>query len=305
MSQDPGQELSNSGMNFTAVRHDTYVYIDPTKFDLRGKNVLITGASKGVGKATAISFAKAGASNIALAARSPLEAITNEVKEAAESSKRAEPNVIALKLDVTDRANVEAVAKELSESFDGRLDILINNAGYLSAFEGILESDPDDWWRHWEVNVKGVYLVTRSFLPLLFKSSLKIIINLTSIGAVWLSPNSSAYGSTKLAIMRFTEYINQDNGKGKDDIIAIAVHPGGVKTELATNMPEAYHSYLIDTPELAGDTLVWLSAERREWLGGRYVTAAWDMETLSGRKEDIIKGDLLKDRMAVNLFPSY
>ena len=292
-------------MDFTTNRHDTYPYIEPTKFNLKGKYVLITGASKGVGRATAVSYAKAGASGIVLAARSSLDAVVREVKEAAASSGRPEPKVLALKLDVADRANVEAVAKEVAKVFDGRLDILVNNAGYLSAFHTILDSDPDDWWNHFEVNVKGVYLVTRAFLPLLFKSSLKVIINLTSIGAVWLSgAPASAYGTTKLAVMRLTEYLEQDYGVGKEGVLAIAVHPGGVKTELATNMPEDHHEYLIDTPELAGDTLVWLSAERREWLAGRYVSAAWDMEALSGRKEDILKGDLLKDRLAVNTFPS-
>ena len=171
-------------MDFTSVRHDTYPYIDPSKVDLKGKHILITGASKGVGKAIAISYAKAGASGIAIAARSSLEAVTKEVKEAAANSGRPEPEVLALKLDVTDRANVEAAAQEASKAFNGRLDILINNAGYLSSFKGIPDSDPDDWWHDWEVNVKGVYLVTRAFWPLLLKSSLKIILNLSSVGAV-------------------------------------------------------------------------------------------------------------------------
>ena len=117
-------------------------------------------------------------------------------------------------------------------------------------------------------------------------------------------PLSSAYGSTKLAILRFTEYINQDHGEGKDGMLAIAAHPGGVKTELATNMPEVYHHYLVDTPELAGDTFVWLGSERRDWLSGRYVSACWDMEELSERREEILKSDLLKVRLAVNIFSS-
>jgi hypothetical protein len=87
-------------------------------------------------------------------------------------------------------------------------------------------------------------------------------------------------------------------------MVAIAVRPGGVMTELAANMPEVMHHLLVDTPQLAGDTLAWLGSERREWLGGRYVNAAWDMEELSGKKDDIVKRDLLKVRMAVNTFPT-
>tara|TARA_R110002003_G_scaffold107_2_gene8945 strand:+ start:3282 stop:4148 length:867 start_codon:yes stop_codon:yes gene_type:complete len=274
-------------------------------FDLRGKHVLITGASKGVGRAAAISYAKAGASRIAIAARSSLEVVTKEVKEAAEKAHRPEPEVLALKLDVTDRSSVTKVAKEVSDAFNGRLDVLVNNAGYLSNFAGIPDTDPEEWWRDWEVNVKGVYLVTHSFWSLLLKSEMKIIINVSSIGAVAIPPLSSSYGSGKLAILRLTEYINQDHGNGKDGMLAIAVHPGGVKTELAKGMPEAYHGWLIDTPELAGDTFAWLGAERRDWLAGRYISACWDMEELSAKKEDIIAGDLLKVRLAVNAFPMY
>jgi NAD(P)-dependent dehydrogenase (short-subunit alcohol dehydrogenase family) len=150
--------------------------------------VLITGASKGIGKATDISYAIAGASGIALAARSSCDAIVKDVKEAAKNTGRAEPNIIALKLDVTDRDEVDAAVKAVSAAFGGRLDVLVNNAGYLSAFAGIPDSDPDEWWRDWEVNVKGLYLVTHAFWLLLLKSNLKLIINMASIGATVASP---------------------------------------------------------------------------------------------------------------------
>jgi len=289
------------GLNFTETwRHDTYPYIDPTKADLTGKNVLITGASKGIGKATAISYAKAGASGIALAARSDLSTIVQSVKEAAQTAGRAEPNVITLNLDVTNRLSVDSAAEKLSSAF-ASLDVLVNNAGYLSDFASILDSDPDSWWRDWEVNVKGMYLVTRAFWPLLLQSHLKLIINMASIGATFMPPLCSSYTTTKLAVMRLTEYINQDHGAGTDGVLAIAVHPGGVMTELASNMPEDMHGLLIDTPELAADTFVWMSGERREWLGGRYVAVNWDVEELGKRIDEIVKGDLLKVRLAVNV----
>ena len=70
-------------------------------------------------------------------------------------------------------------------------------------------------------------------------------------------------------------------------------------TELAANMPKDTHGLLIDTPELSGDTIVWLSQEKRTWLAGRYVSCTWDMGELMGKKEEIIEKDLLKVRMAV------
>ncbi|CAO2652347.1 Nn.00g006300.m01.CDS01 [Neocucurbitaria sp. VM-36] len=302
MSQDPGQKYLNTGFNFTSEHHDTYPYINPNKADLSGKYVFITGASKGVGKSTALSYARAGAAGIALGARSPLSSIVNDVLEAAKSAGRPSPRILTLRLDVTDRNSVEAAAKSVSEVFDGLLDILINNAGYLSSWAGIPDTDPDDWWRDWEVSVKGVYLVTRFFWPLLLTSSLKIIINVRSMGALMNSRHGSAYCLAKLASLRFAEYIAQDHGEGADGMLAIAFHPGQLKTDLALGLPEYLHGALVDGVELSGDTLVWLGRERREWLSGRYVSANWDMEELSGKKEQIVRADLLKVRMAVNEF---
>jgi len=145
--------------------------------------------------------------------------------------------------------------------------------------------------------VKGQYLVTRAFLPLLLKGELKTIIGLTSIGATLLSPGASAYQTAKLALLQFMEFVNTEYGdKG---IVAYCVHPGGVGTEMGRSMPENMHALLIDTPELAGDTIVWLVSERREWLRCRYVSCTWDMGQLLEKKEKVVKNELLKARLCV------
>jgi len=74
--------------------------------------------------------------------------------------------------------------------------------------------------------------------------------------------------------------------------------PGGVVTELSKDMPIAH--LLTDTPELAGETMVWLSAEKRAWLAGRYVSVNWDMQQLLDKKDEIVEKELLKVRMAVS-----
>ncbi|KAG9191512.1 hypothetical protein G6011_10246 [Alternaria panax] len=301
MSKEFGGKRASNGINFTTTeRHDTYAYIAPTNFNLSGKHILITGASKGVGRATAISYAKASASRIALGARSSLSDVTSEVQSAAKNAGHPEPQVLALDLDVTSKESVDTAVKEVAEKFEGRIDVLVNNAGSLAPFAGIPDTDPEAWWRDYEVSVKGPYLMTRAFWSLLLTGS-KIVINITSIGAVMVVPQSSSYGPAKLASLRFTEFIDRDHGKGKDGMVAIAVHPGGVQTELALGMPGHMHGWLVDTPELAGDTLVWLGSERRGWLGGRYVSACWDMEELQERKGEIVKGDLLRMRLAVDV----
>jgi NAD(P)-dependent dehydrogenase (short-subunit alcohol dehydrogenase family) len=92
--------------NYVENHHDTYPFIHPTLADMSGKSVLITGASKGVGEATALSFAKAGCSKIAIAARSPLDKTVKAVKEAAAAAQRPEPLVLPLEMDVTSEASV-------------------------------------------------------------------------------------------------------------------------------------------------------------------------------------------------------
>lgn len=202
-----------------------------------------------------------------------------------------------IKLDVTDKESVDDAKRLISEKFGGKLDILISNAGYLEPLIPLVDSDPDAWWSSYSINVKGQYLVTRAFLPLLLKGELKIIIGLTSIGATILLPGASAYQTAKLALLRFMEFVNTEYGdKG---IVAYCVHPGGVDTEMGRSMPENMHAFLIDTPELAGDTIVWLASERREWLRGRYVSCTWDMGQLLEKKEEVVKNELLKVRLCV------
>lgn len=109
-----------------------------------------------------------------------------------------------------------------------------------------------------------------------------------------ISPSASSYQTTKFAICRFTEFLHAENSE--QGLVAYALHPGGVKTELALSMPEWMHHLLIDTPELPADVMVWLSQEKRDWLSGRYVSATWNMEEMVGRKDEIVEKDLLKFR---------
>ncbi|KAF2437191.1 putative oxidoreductase [Tothia fuscella] len=286
-------------MNFVKTIHaDTYPAIDPTNADLTGKSVFITGASKGIGLAAAISFAKAGASKIAIAARTPLESVEKQVLSAAKDAGRDVPEVVCLTVDVSNKESVASAAQQLKGSWKS-LDVLINNAGYLETWLPIAQSDPDEWWKTWEININGTYLTTHYFLPLLTAALTSTIINVSSAGAHATHRGASAYQCTKLAICRFTEFLNEEY---KDEgVTAMAVHPGGVDTELAKGMPEFMHGYLTDTPELVGDTFVWLSRGGREWLGGRYASVTWDVEELEGRKDEVLKGELLKVRMAVEI----
>lgn len=351
MSQTPTNTLSNMGLDFTpTIHHDTYAYISPTA-DLvpPGRSVFITGASKGIGAATALAYARAGFSRIAVGARSlPLLAhLVPEIKAAAKEVGRAEPRVLVVELDVTDRRSVEKAAErvgsELLGGGDGGrgrrlLDVVVANAGFLESFVPAAEvEDVDEWWRSYEVNVLGTFLTYRYFAPLLLgpvpsssspssaearnaatadtdgtngehaaaaavdeNDSLKTFLILSSIGAHNQVVGGSAYRSAKLALLRFAEHIACE--EQRRELQVLAVHPGGVPTELAWRMGEELgRQVLVDTPELAADTIVWLTRERRGWLNARYVSCNWDMRELEGKREEVVRGDLLKVRMAVEV----
>ncbi|CAM1504951.1 Fc.00g025420.m01.CDS01 [Cosmosporella sp. VM-42] len=298
-AQDPSLLETNwpAVAEYVSARKDTYPFINPAKADLTGKSVLITGASKGIGKATAISFATAGCSKLLLAARSDLADVETAVKDAAKKANRPQPLVHTLKVDVTSEDSVRVAAEAAADLLGGRLDVLINNAGYLEEWKPIAESKPSEWWRTWEVNIKGTYLAAHYFLPMLLKSQTKTIINISSGGAHVMFPGASGYQTSKFALCRLTEFMDKEyNQQG---LIAISLHPGAVKTELALNMPPERLDVLTDTVELAADTLVWLSRERRDWLSGRFATVGWDMEQLEQKKEDILQRNLLKFRMVI------
>ena len=139
--------------------------------------------------------------------------------------------------------------------------------------------------------------MTRAFLPLLLRGGEKTIVNMSSIGAHMTRPGASAYQAGKLAQLRLTEFINVEYAA--QGILALAIHPGAVPTELGFNLPANAHSSLVDTPELAADTIVWLTQEKRMWLAARYLSATWDMPEIMSRKDEIVEGDKLKVRLVV------
>ena len=103
--------------------------------------------------------------------------------------------------------------------------------------------------------------------------------------------------TTKLAILRLTEFIMAECGDA--GVLAFAVHPGAVATDMASKAPAEMRHILVDTPEVAAHAVTWLVRERREWLAGRYFVCQWDVDELEAKKEEIVDGDKLKVRMVV------
>ncbi|KAI0023893.1 NAD(P)-binding protein [Xylariomycetidae sp. FL0641] len=284
------------GAGFTkTVRYDTYDYINPLSHaDCTGKAVLITGGNKGIGKGIALSYARAGASHIAVASRSGAPGVVAELEEAAAHANKQTPQILDLQVDVADRASVSRAADRL-ESQWGRLDILISNAGFLAKYDKILDGDEDEWWQSFEVNLRGGYLVAKAFLPLMLKGGDKTIISLSSTGAMHFHTGGSSYQISKFALLRLMEFLMAEYAE--QGLLAYSIHPGGVATDLARRLPDETQAWLTCSPALGGDTIAFLTTQRQEWLAGRYITAMWDMEEFFSKKEEIVQKDLLKMRM--------
>jgi NAD(P)-dependent dehydrogenase (short-subunit alcohol dehydrogenase family) len=221
-----------------------------------------------------------------------------------------------VKLDITSQQSTEEAAKLVEQEF-GKLDILINNAGILGEMKLVADSDPDAWWQTWNVNVRGPYLVTRAFLPLMLKEGDKTIISTSSVGAHLTSPSLSDYQPSKLAVLRFMQFVSEEyKDKG---VLTFCIHPGNVPTDMIGG-PEGVPDHLkpsrhtcnkvkerlltrlivfTETAELSADTIVYLVREKRDWLAGRYVNCTWDMPDLMAQKDEIVKGDKLKVRLVI------
>lgn len=244
----------------------------------------------------ALSYAKAGASGIAIIDLLDSTAVEKECLEAAKAAGRSQPSIICLKVDIRNLAAVEQAAKAIQSKFDS-LDIIINNAGYLAPYEPLVDSDPEKWWVSWEVNVRGPYHIAKAFLPFLLKSNDKTMIVISSVGAHHTLLGGSSYETTKLAVLKINNYLMLEYGD--QGLLVYAVAPGGVHTDMAASFPKDALHLLTDTPQLVADTITFLTKERRDWLAARYVDSRWDMEELLQKKETIIRDDLLKVKMRV------
>ena len=282
------------------ARYDAIDSQSALKDSAAGKVIFIAGASKGIGQATATAFAEAGAKAVYLTARSEgaLQDTQNLVKKA-----NLDTQCTYSVCDVTDAKQVEEAVRDCVAQFGG-IDVADANAGYLGPWVKIGESDPEGWWRNWEVNVQGSYHVIRYTLPHLIESAKTRsaegrsgghLILLSSIGAQFVMPGASDYQTSKHAINRLCEFVQSDHDE--DGIKCFAMHPGGVATDIGHSMPAHMHEYLVDDPDLAASFAVWLCSGDADWAKGRYLSANWDVGEFTALKTEILSDDLLVNRL--------
>ncbi len=238
-------------------------------FDLSGKVALVTGGNGGIGKGIAIGLARAGA-NIAVAARNQ-----NKSARAGADLEALGIQAVSIRCDVTDGDDVDAAVAACVERFGG-LDIVVNNSG-INVRKLPHELDLAEWQTVIDVNLTGVFLMSKAAYPEMVKRGGGKVINIGSMMSIFAHETLAPYAASKGGVVQFTKACA--SAWAKDNIQVNTIMPGWIATDmtetLRINMPERYETIRARTPaqrwgrpdELAG-TAVFLATSASDFVTG-------------------------------------
>jgi clavulanate-9-aldehyde reductase len=196
--------------------------------ELAGKVAAITGASSGIGEATALKVVEAGGA-VALGARR-----TERIEALAERINASGGRAIAVTTDVGDEGQARAFVDAAIEQL-GRLDVLVNNAGVM-LLGPVQGADTEQWRRMIDANLYGVLYATHAAVPHLLQQGSGHVVTVSSIAGVRASAGSAVYNATKFAVNAFSEAVRQE--LAPHDVRVTTINPGAVETELRTHLSE-------------------------------------------------------------------
>lgn len=223
---------------------------------LKDKIVLVTGASAGIGAATARQFSQAGAKVILCARRK---------ERLEEIAKEFENLTYLLPLDIQNRKEVESAIGSLPEEWQ-KIDILVNNAGMARGVDKLHEGDIDGWEEMIDTNIKGLLYMSRQVIPLMVKNNSGHIINVGSIAGHEVYPGGNIYCATKHAVNALTKGMRMD--LLGTDLRVSTVDPGLVETEFSNvrfrgdteRAKTVYQGYQPLTGDDIADAIVWIAS---------------------------------------------
>ncbi|KAK8044170.1 hypothetical protein PG993_004194 [Apiospora rasikravindrae] len=257
------------------VRRDVYPLLEPTQPGLsaKGKTVLITGV-------IAESWATAGASGIVITGRK-VDVLEN-VATGLQSLAPPGTKILAQAADITDEASVASLFAAAKEAI-GKVDVLINSAGSLD-LGPVGAADPAKFFRDFQVNVLGTYLVTHHFLAQ--ADGAGTVISMTTGAIAHVFPGMAGYTASKLALVRVMENLHAE----RPGVRVFLLIPGIVQTEMTV---AALKPYAKDSAGLSGGWTLFLATPRAEWMRGGIVSVNWDIEEMEAHQDQIIRENLL------------
>jgi len=205
-----------------------------TEFSLEGKVAIITGASRGIGRAIALRLAQAGA-QVVVSSRK-----LENVQPVADEIVAAGGQALAVQAHVGAAGDVAALVAQAVETF-GRVDVAVNNAATNPHFGPLLTADEGQWDKILDTNAKGAFRVCKAVVPLMEAQGGGKIVNLTSVAGLRPSPGMGMYGISKAAIIMLTQVLAVELGRANIQVNAIA--PGVIKTR--------FSQMLWQTPQIA------------------------------------------------------
>lgn len=198
-----------------------------TQQQLRDKVAIVTGASRGIGRAIALALASVGANVVVNYASSSTaaDAVVSEIVQMGSSA-------IAIKADVSQVEEVDAMLSEVVDKW-GRVDILVNNAG-ITRDTLLLRMKPEDWKAVIDLNLTGVFLCTRAVSKMMLKQKSGRIINIASVAGLMGNPGQANYSAAKAGVIGFTKTIAKE--VASRGITVNAVAPGFISTDMTKDL---------------------------------------------------------------------
>jgi NAD(P)-dependent dehydrogenase (short-subunit alcohol dehydrogenase family) len=255
---------------------------------------LVTGASRGIGRAIAVRLA-AGGMDVAVAARSE-----DEIEAVAQAI-----GGMPLVLDVTDSEGVARAVARVEHEL-GAIELLVNNAGIIERGGPAWEREAAEWWRVFEVNVLGPFLLMQAAIPRMIERRRGRVINIGSqsaYGKVDSAPTFSAYMASKAALARMTEAVAYD--ARRHGVLVFALRPGSIRTALVARILDDMGIGADDMPEgtwtpieTAGELVAFMASGALDALAGRHIDAGnVDWQSLPDRIDEIVADDLFALRL--------
>jgi NAD(P)-dependent dehydrogenase (short-subunit alcohol dehydrogenase family) len=236
---------------------------------LSGKVAVVTGGNAGIGEAIAKAFAREGASVVITGRRQgELDRVVNDIVQ-------AQGKAVAVAGSVTDEHSAQEAVRQTVQQF-GQLDILVNNAGIGDFGKRLHEINDTTWAQVLDVNLTGVFRMTRAVLPQMLKQGRGAIVNISSVASLVGLPTLSAYAASKGALDALTRALAVDYAK--DGIRCNVVNPGLIDTPMAAPLmgnPEQLNPILSHypirrpgKPEEVASLVLYLASDEAAWITG-------------------------------------